>query len=203
MIHPDTELRLINDEIGYGVVATGFIPKGTITWVLDKLDRVFSPSEITEYPTPYQDAVSKYCFRNKSGNYVLCWDSTRFVNHSFNPNCMTTAYDLEISIRDIKAGEQITNDYGCFNIIRSFRPSDEGKRRKIVYPDDLAKYYRLWDKKLLSAFRRIKKVDQPLINLISVDLWSTCCRISSGDEEMLSILNCYYDELNKESTATE
>jgi len=35
MIHPDTEVRFINDEIGYGVVAKKLIPKGTITWVQD------------------------------------------------------------------------------------------------------------------------------------------------------------------------
>ena len=37
MIHPSTELRFINDEIGYGVVATRFIPKGTIVWALTNL----------------------------------------------------------------------------------------------------------------------------------------------------------------------
>ncbi len=194
MIHPDTELRLINNDIGYGVVATRFIPKGTITWVLDKLDRVFSPSEIAEFPEPFQDAVNKYCFRNSSGNYVLCWDITRFVNHSFNPNCMITAYDFEISIKDIKAGEQITNDYGCFNIIRPFIPNDEGNRRKVVCPDDLAKYYQSWDKKILSAFRQIQNINQPLIKFITADLWGTCCRIADGEEEMASILSCYYKE---------
>ena len=48
MIHPDTELQYINNEIGYGVVAKKLIPKGTITWVLDKLDREFTPMEILE-----------------------------------------------------------------------------------------------------------------------------------------------------------
>lgn len=38
MIHPDTELRFINEKIGYGVVALKLIPRGTITWALDKLD---------------------------------------------------------------------------------------------------------------------------------------------------------------------
>jgi hypothetical protein len=37
MIHPWTELRFINDSIGYGVFATQFIPKGTIVWALDDL----------------------------------------------------------------------------------------------------------------------------------------------------------------------
>ena len=45
MIHPKTEIKFINNEVGYGVVATEFIPAGTITWVLDKLDREFSPKE--------------------------------------------------------------------------------------------------------------------------------------------------------------
>ena len=31
MIHPDTELRFINNVVGYGVVAKKLIPKGTIT----------------------------------------------------------------------------------------------------------------------------------------------------------------------------
>jgi hypothetical protein len=31
MIHPHSELRLINDAIGQGVVATKFIPRGAIT----------------------------------------------------------------------------------------------------------------------------------------------------------------------------
>lgn len=38
MIHPNTELKFISNQVGYGVVATSFIPAGTITWVLDKLD---------------------------------------------------------------------------------------------------------------------------------------------------------------------
>ena len=33
MIHPDTELRFISDEVGYGVFATALIGRGTITWV--------------------------------------------------------------------------------------------------------------------------------------------------------------------------
>ena len=45
MIYPKTELRFISDEIGHGVVATEFIPAGTITWALDKLDREFTPTQ--------------------------------------------------------------------------------------------------------------------------------------------------------------
>jgi hypothetical protein len=58
MIHPDTELQFINDKIGYGVVATKLIPKGTITWALDKLDRIFSPEEVRKLDPPYQACLT-------------------------------------------------------------------------------------------------------------------------------------------------
>jgi len=194
MIHPKTELKFISNEIGYGVVATEFIPAGTITWVLDKLDREFSPKELNSLDPIYQDILDTYTYRNSLGNFVLCWDNGRFVNHSFNSNCLTTAYDFEIAIRDIKPGEQLTDDYGYLNIPQPFRGADEGTKRKVVYPDDLLKYHKVWDEKLLNVFNRIPKMNQPLLNLISEDLWNEINAISQGKKEMKSILNNYYQE---------
>lgn len=194
MIHPDTEIRFISNEIGYGVVAKKFIPKGTITWVLDKLDREFTPLEVSDLDPVYREILGIYTFRNNKGNYVLCWDNGRYVNHSFNSNCLTTAYDFEIAIRDIQAGEQLTDDYGYLNITEPFRALPEGTRRKIVYPDDLLKYYKNWDKKLLPAFKRITETEQALRNLITAEQWSEIEKIASGEKEMVSILNNYYSE---------
>ena len=195
MIHHDTELQYINNEIGYGVVAKKFIPKGTITWVMDKLDRVFSPLEILELEDYYKEILDTYTFRNNKGDHVLCWDNGRYVNHSFNSNCLTTAYDFEIAIRDIHPGEQLTDDYGYLNITAPFRPVPEGTRRKIVYPDDLIKYSRIWDKKLLAVFKKITSVEQPLRILINDDLWQKIENIVTGQEQMDSILNCYYNDI--------
>jgi len=86
MIHPDTELRFISPVVGYGVVAKKFIPKGTITWALDELDREFTPKQYQEMDNTYKEIIEFYSFRNNVGNYVLCWDNARFVNHSFNSN---------------------------------------------------------------------------------------------------------------------
>lgn len=194
MIHPYTEIKFISNEIGYGVVAKEFIPKGTITWVLDKLDREFSPWEIQELEPVYREILGTYTFRNNKGNHILCWDNGRYVNHSFNSNCLTTAYDFEIAIRDIHPGEQLTDDYGYLNITEPFRALPEGTRRKIVYPDDLIRYYKGWDKKLLPAFRRIPAVDQPLKQLISDEMWDEIHEISRGNKDMASILNNYYPE---------
>ncbi|MDC6361506.1 MULTISPECIES: SET domain-containing protein [Flavobacteriaceae] len=193
MIHPDTELKFISNEIGYGVVATKFIPAGTITWVLDRLDREFTPLELQQMDPIYQNILDTYTFRNNKGNYILCWDNGRYVNHSFNSNCLTTAYDFEIAIRDIQPGEQLTDDYGYLNIPLPFRAADEGTRRKIVYPDDLRKYYKVWDKKIEKVFGSITKRQQPLRPLLPEALWDKIEGIVAGKEELESILSNFYN----------
>lgn len=192
MIHPITELKFISNEIGYGVVAREFIPKGTITWALDKLDREFTPNEIQSLDPIYQDILDFYTFRNNNGNFVLCWDNGRYVNHSFNSNCLSTAYDFEIAIRDIQPGEQLTDDYGYLNIPAPFRGIDEGTKRKVVYPNDLVKYHKVWDKKIEKAFPLIIKVNQPLRKLISDETWNEIDIIARGQKEMVSILHNFY-----------
>ena len=194
MIHPLTELKFINSEIGYGVVAKELIPKGTITWVLDELDKEFTPEMIAKMSDLHQHILDIYTYRNNKGNFVLCWDNARYVNHSFKANCLTTAYDFEIAIRDIHPGEQLTDDYGYLNIPRPFKAVDEGTDRKVVYPDDLTRYHKVWDSELERAFEKITSVEQPLRQLISEDLWEKVQEISTGRTKMDSILNCYYKE---------
>ncbi len=193
MIHPKTELQFINREIGYGVVATEFIPAGTITWVLDKLDRQFTPAELESLEPLYQSILDIYTFRDNKGRFILCWDNARYVNHSFNSNCLTTAYDFEVAIRDIHIGEQLTDDYGYLNIPQPFRGIDEGTKRKVVYPDDLLKYYKIWDKKLQLVFPKIPKLEQPLKPLITENIWNLVRAISEGEKIMDSIKNNYYN----------
>lgn len=194
MIHPKTEIAFISPEVGYGVVATEFIPKGTITWALDKLDREFTREELENLDPIYRGILETYSFRNGQGNYVLCWDHGRYVNHSFNSNCLSTAYDFEIAIRDIHPGEQLTDDYGYLNISSPFRGIDEGTRRKIVYPNDLVKYHRVWDGKLRANFQYVPAVAQPLRSLITDDIWEKVNRIAKREVEMDSILKCYYPD---------
>lgn len=193
MIHPNTELRFISNEIGYGVVAKSFIPKGTITWVLDKLDREFTPQQIQDMDDLYKNILDIYAYRNREGNFVLCWDNARFVNHSFKSNCLTTAYDFEIAIRDIHPGEQLTDDYGYLNISEPFHAYPEGTKRTVVYPDDTLRYHKIWDQLLNDAFNLIPNIDQPLSSLISKDHWDKIHKICEGKMEMDSILTTYYD----------
>lgn len=202
MIHPQTEVQFISEEIGYGVVATSFIPAGTITWVQDELDQVFSLEEVQGMSSFYQKILDTYSFKNKHGNFILCWDNARYVNHSFRSNCLTTAYDFEIAIRDIQAGEQLTDDYGYLNIDRPFRGLEEGTHRKVVYPDDLLKYHSIWDEKLMKVFPLIPTIQQPLQQLIHEKLWKKVVAIASGQQQMDSILTNYYHTENYEQALT-
>jgi hypothetical protein len=193
MIHPDTELRFINDIIGYGVVAKKLIPKGTITWVQDELDQIFTPQKAQSLSPLMQDYLEIYCFTNGAGNKVLCWDNAKFVNHSFNSSCMSTAYDFEIAIRDIQPGEQLTDDYGYLNISEPFEVVDEGTERKIVYPDDILRYHEEWDQSIKDSYDNIKTVDQPLKKFISQKNWDEFKLAMSGETELKSLLTCYFD----------
>jgi uncharacterized protein len=196
MLHPHTEVRFVSSLIGNGVFATQLIPRGTITWVHDKLDRAFDESTVRSFEPAYQEVLERYSFRNNSGKWIFCWDNTRYINHSFRANTLPTPYGCEIAVRDIQAGEQVTNDYGCFNIIEPFECfPEEGCARTCVMPDDLLTYAKDWDKLLFAAYPNFIKNEQPLARLLSDDKLKALQKISRGDEQPLSISNCYFNPL--------
>jgi hypothetical protein len=118
MIHPHSELRFVNNKIGfgYGVVATQLIPRGTITWVRDEFDQAFSVLHIESMAPIYRDLTTKYCFVDAKSDSILCWDLARYINYSCDLSCHSAGYDFELAVRDIRAGEELTDDYGSFNL---------------------------------------------------------------------------------------
>lgn len=192
MMHPDTKIQFISEEMGFGVVATKFIPKGTITWVQDKLDQEYTPQQVENMEPVLQQMLDKYSFRNNKGNFVLCWDISKYVNHSFKSNCLSTAYDFEIAIRDIEEGEELTDDYGYLNVTEPFPAKNEGTERTTVYPDDLLKYHREWDRKLEESFNSLHSVPQPLFELIPTGMRKKVDEVVQGKQKMDSIINLFY-----------
>ena len=73
MIHPKTELRLINNQVGYGVFAIDFIPEGTITYVKDSLELVITPTDYLIHSAEMQQSIEKYSYRdeNRESNYLF------------------------------------------------------------------------------------------------------------------------------------
>jgi hypothetical protein len=56
----------------------------------------------------------------------------------------------------------------------------------------LRRYYKVWDKKILKVFHKIPKLNQPLKELISNDLWQEITAIADKEREMKSILENFY-----------
>lgn len=194
MIHPDTEVRFINNKIGYGIVATKLIPEGSITWVQDELDQIYTPEQVDKMLPHTQEMIDKFTFRNNKGNFVMCWDTAKYVNHSFKSNCLSTAYDFEIAIRDIQPGEELTDDYGYLNVTEAFKAEDEGTTRTTVYPDDLLNFHEEWDKKIANSFKKLNQVEQPLESLLSKETKTTVKEVLKGKKKLASILKLYCSE---------
>jgi len=194
MMHPHTELRYIDDSIGVGVFATRLIPRGTITWALDDLDQKLTEEEVKALDPARKAVVQKYSFRNQEGLYILCWDHGRFINHSFQANCVGTAYDIQLAARDIYPGEQLFDDYGILNMDEPFDCyPEEGSARRRVMPDDLLRYYEEWDALATATFRWYMHVEQPLGHLVKKEFAAKLERIATLGEPIDSIIATYYD----------
>jgi hypothetical protein len=143
------------------------IPRGTITWVRDEFDQAFAATKIERMLPLYQDLAAKYCFVDARGDYILCWDLARYLNHSCEPSCRSAGYDFELAVRDIAPGEELTDDYGSLNLEYDFVCFCQTPLcREKIRPDDLARYADSWDGIVAEPFRLIRTVSQPLWPLV-------------------------------------
>ena len=167
MVHPHTELRFVNPHIGWGVFATKPIPKGTIVWALDALDQTFDPEQVAALPPYARKQLQIYAYVDGKGRHILCWDHARFFNHSCNANCLSVGYDFELAVRDIAAGEELTDDYGTLNPGEPFPCgcASSGCRGHVM-PDDMVRLGDAWDAAARAAFFQIRSVAQPLWDVV-------------------------------------
>lgn len=171
MIHPNTELKFINEVIGYGVFATADLPEGSIIYVKDSLELCISPTDYLMHSAEMQAIIDKYSYKDENGCRIVSWDFAKYVNHCCNFNTISTGYGFEIAIRDISEGEQITDEYSIFNLDHPMKV-DCGQEgcRKVVNPDDFDNYFPEWDKRIKKSLRKLFKVEQPLINFLDQEI---------------------------------
>lgn len=173
MIHPFTELRHISDTIGYGVFATTFIPEGTLVYVKDPLEITISQEEYSSYIPEMKNIIEKYSYIDEKGNRILSWDFGKYVNHCCNFNTISTGYGFEIAVRDIRAGEEITDEYGIFNLESEMYLSCKHKNcRGILKPEDFDNSYQKWDQLIQKSLQKIFNVQQPLLPFVDSDTLS-------------------------------
>ena len=103
-----------------GLFTDEFIAAGTEVWRFTPgYDLDLSIEEIESHPQYVRDFFDHYGYLDFNLNrYILCFDNARFINHSNNPNIRTdytrATHGVDVAIRDIAEGEEITTDYRLF-----------------------------------------------------------------------------------------
>ena len=181
MIHPATELRWVSPTVGYGVFATSAIPLGTITYVRDALEVELPQDRYDQLPPLLQEYAERFSYIDEEGVRVLSWDLGKHVNHCCQCNTMSTGYGFEIAIRDIAAGEEITDEYGLFNLGYELPLScSRGPCRGCVSSRDLATHADEWDRKVQAALVNWDAVEQPLLPLVDASVQRELQALRSG-----------------------
>lgn len=192
MMHPDTEIQFVSEQVGVGVFATKLIPKGTIVWIKDDLDLILTEKFIETLGDLQKADVYKYAYLESDGIYVLHWDHAKYMNHSFNPNCVDTAYNFQMAAKDIQPGEQLTCDYGTLGDDEEFDCiPEEGTSRTKVTANDYLTYYDEWDEIAREAFKYFNAVEQPLKYLIDKQYVDKVNAVANGEASMDSILTLF------------
>jgi uncharacterized protein len=109
---------------GLGVFAREAIAAGTVVWRFTPgLDLDLDPMLLDEQPPLLREVLAHYGWIDpRLGRYILCCDDARFINHSDAPNLRSEPSDephgVDVAVRDIDAGEELTLDYGCLEGLR-------------------------------------------------------------------------------------
>lgn len=105
---------------GFGLFAAVLLPAGTVWWRFDeRIDRAFSVDEFDALPELIREHVRRSGYE-QHGRIFMCGDDARFINHSTSspsipfaePGYITTS---SIFVRDVLAGEEITENYTQFD----------------------------------------------------------------------------------------
>jgi hypothetical protein len=124
--------RLAPTEHGVGVVAIRTIPKGTDPFkncdpYADVLKIPEAELEAYEAPEEAKRLVRDFCALQDGIYFVPSYgmdaiDKSYFLNHSSTPNMMTPDKgETFLAAHDIKAGEELTADYGQYHEAKHFK----------------------------------------------------------------------------------
>lgn len=97
-----------DEDIAKGTVVSRFVPGFDLSFPGDYLETAVLPPHV-------RDFIEDHSYIN-NGRLVMPGDLDMFTNHSFAPNVgYKESDDSFFALRDIKAGEEITNDYREFS----------------------------------------------------------------------------------------
>ena len=113
------------DSLGLGLFAQIDIEAGTMIWKYSKDNtREFTQVEAVEHIESLSSLNEQQKFLDLTygidDKLVLILDEGKLMNHDKNPNCSSVLKEYNIdhhcyAIRNIKAGEQFSEDYGTYS----------------------------------------------------------------------------------------
>lgn len=115
MLHKSIQIRKSSIE-GTGLIATEFIPKGTIIWYLDSDEEKLTLDQLKKLPQKIQKLAYQY-----KDDYIIVRDGSQYMNHSCDPNTWWRDDETLEALRDIHPGDEVTYDYATAEIDEHFR----------------------------------------------------------------------------------
>ena len=131
MLLVPTELRP-SPLHGIGLFASAPIARGTAVWrFAPGFDQEFDDAEIDRMEPYIRGFFDTYGYLDRTTKrLILCFDNARFTNHSESPNLRPDytqdPFGIDVALRDIDAGEELTLDYDDF---------EEGGRLWVASPN--------------------------------------------------------------------
>ncbi len=110
---------------GLGVFALEPIARGAEVWRFTPgFDLDLDPSVLELQPRERREWLLAYGYIDpRLRRYILCCDEARYINHCAAPNLAADhgrePHGVDIAVRDIAAGEELTVDYG---VLEGARP---------------------------------------------------------------------------------
>lgn len=189
MLNSSLRIQWISDEKGYGVFASKDIRKGTVTFALDPLDIVIEKSQVKKQSDIVKYYIDRFSYEGPDGSRIISWDFGKYMNHCCSANTLTTGYGFEIAIRDIQAGEEVTDDYRIFTTDHQLNMSCDKpnctQSLDFNYEEHLITR---WDNQIREALMMFNYVDQELKPFIPIKALSQVNGFITGQADYLSVV---------------
>lgn len=105
---------------GLGLFCAKPVQKGAQLWrFAPGFDLEYSEEQMSVLPEVTRAWCQQFAYLDYHfQKYIICADDARFINHSDDANVFSDysidPYGIDIAVRDLKAGEELTANYGEF-----------------------------------------------------------------------------------------
>ena len=152
---------------GLGLFATETIPTGTVVWHPCKRCPTFSVDDLSSLGKTQQKQLDEYVYYLEDGRAILPCTMVFLLNHSCEASILDYGLDFGVAVRDIVAGEELTQDYRTFANdpdwgVKCFCGADDCAG--IINPakPPSAELAAKWTAKVTNALKFVHCVPQPL-----------------------------------------